>query len=48
MGATLVAVHGLLIVAASLVGEHRPLGMRASVVAAPGLKHRLNSCGAWA
>ena len=35
------AVHGLLIVVASLVAEHGVQGMRASVVAASGL----SSCG---
>ena len=48
------AVHGLLIVVASLVSERRLSGAQASVVAALGLsgcgswalEHRLNSCGA--
>ena len=34
MGYSLVAVHGLLIVVASLVAERRLRGLRASVVAA--------------
>ena len=50
----LAAVHGLLIVVASLVSEHRLSGAQASVVAALGLsgcgsralERRLNSCGA--
>ena len=40
-GYSLVAVCRLLIVMASLVGEHGLQGMRASAVAA----HRLSSCG---
>ena len=52
---SLVVVHGLRIVLASLVAEHRLQGMQASVVAARGLssysswglEHRLNSYGAW-
>ena len=54
--ATLVAVPGLLIAAASLVAEHRLWGTQASVAEAHGLRscssqaleHRLNNCGAWA
>ena len=41
MGATLVAVHGLLTVMASLVAERVLWGMQASVVAA----HSLSFCG---
>ena len=52
-GFSLVVVHGLLIVVASLVVEH---GVCASVVVAHGLsscgsqalERRLSSCGAWA
>ena len=40
----LAAVHGLLIVVASLVSERRFSGTQASVVAALGL----SSCGSWA
>ena len=40
-GYSLVEVHGLLIVLASLVAEHRPWSTRASAVAA----HELSSCG---
>ena len=36
-GACFVVVHGLLTLAASLVEEHKPRGMQASVVAACGL-----------
>ena len=43
-GATLVAVHRLLIAVASLVADHRPQGAWALVVAECGL----GSCGAWA
>ena len=51
-----VAVHGLLIVVASLVVEHGLQNVQASAGAAQGLggcssgalKHRLNSYGAWA
>ena len=54
-GYSLVLVQGLLIVVASLV-EHRLQNVPASVGAVQGLsgcsswalKHRLNSCGAWA
>ena len=43
-GLLVIAVHGLLIVVASLVAEHGLyLGMRASAVAARGL----SSCGSW-
>ena len=56
MGFSVVVVRGLLIVVASLVGEHRFQGIWASVVSARGLsscgpwalEHRLRSCGAWA
>ena len=49
-------VHELLIVEASLVTEHRFLGMRTSEVVEYGLgscgsqalEHRLSGCGAWA
>ena len=44
LGFCLVVVHGLLIVVASLVVEHRLQGVRASVVGALGL----SSCSAWA
>ena len=43
-GCSLVVVHGLHIVVASLVVEHRLQGVRASVVAALGL----SSCSTWA
>ena len=43
-GCCLVGVHGLLIAVASLVVEHKPQSMRASVVVARGL----SSCGAQA
>ena len=42
-GSSLVAVHGLLIAVASLIGEHRLQGEQASVVPACGL----SSCGSW-
>ena len=53
VGFSLVAMHGLLIVAASLVAEHRRSGTQASVAVAQGLiscgsqapKHRISSCG---
>ena len=52
-GLLFIAVHGLLIVVASLVAEPRALGAQASVVVARGLsscglralEHRLSSCG---
>ena len=55
-GYSVVMVHRLLIMVASLVAEHRHLGIRASVVVACGLsshlswalEHRLSSCGAGA
>ena len=55
-GCSLVVVHELLIAEASLVMEHRFLGIRTSVVVARGLRscgsqaleHRLSGCGAWA
>ena len=55
-GCSLVAVGGLTIVVASLVGEHRLWGAWTSVVGACGLRtcsswaleHGLNSCGAGA
>ena len=55
-GCSLVAVCRLLIMAASPVAEHRPWGMRSSIIAARGLssfgsqalEHRLSSCGAQA
>ena len=53
MDFSLVAMHGLLIVVASLVAEHRLSGTQASVAVAQGLiscgsqapEHRLSSCG---
>ena len=50
---SLIVVHGLLIMVASLVAEHGLKGSQASVAAACGLsscgsqalEHRLNSCG---
>ena len=36
---------GFLIAVASLVVEHGLCGVQVSVVVAPGLEHRLNSCG---
>ena len=55
-GYSLVAVHGLLIVMASLVVQHGLWGTQASVVVACGLmscssralEHRLSSYAAWA
>ena len=43
-GLLFIAVRGLLIAVASLVGTARALGVRASVVVA----HGLSSCGTWA
>ena len=40
-----VSVRALLIAVASLVVEHGLCGVQVSVVVAPGLEHRLNSCG---
>ena len=55
-GCPLIVVHRFLIAVASLVLQHRTLGMQASAVEAHGLstcgywalEHRLSSCGAWA
>ena len=57
-GYSLVMVHRLLSVVTSLVVEHGPSGVWASVVVAhrlssyssraQALEHRLSSCGAWA
>ena len=44
MGATLVAVHGILIVVASFVVEHGLWGTRVSVAVAHGLSYPL-TCG---
>ena len=47
-GLLFVAVHGLLIVVASLCCGARALGVRVSVVVARALECRLSTCGAWA
>ena len=49
-GLLFTAVHGFLIAVASLVVEHglQSLWHVSSIVAVPGLEHRLNSCGIWA
>ena len=49
-GYSIVVIHGFLTVVASLVAEHGPQGVQASVVTTPGFSsvaHGLSCCVAW-